>query len=139
MIKAIIFDLLDVLYPDIGDSMTTLKSLRDRGISCVTISNMNRDRVLELVERFHLDGYYIASDLGLSKSDPAIYQKFLDDSGFRGEECVFVDDKIDNLLAAKTLGISTVLMSKMPSSRDNITATITQLEKLLPIVDNLEK
>ena len=139
MIKAIIFDLLDVLYPDTGESLPTLTALRERGVLCVAISNMNRDRVLDLVERFGLDGYYLASDAGLSKSEPEIYQKFLDDYQLHGSECVFVDDKMDNLLAAKKLSIHTVLLSKTPSFSDNITATITRLGDLLPVVDKLEK
>ena len=43
--------------------------------------------------------------MDLRKPDPAIYQKVLDDNQLKAEETVFLDDNLDNVRSASTLGI----------------------------------
>lgn len=47
----------------------------------------------------------ISSEVGLMKPDPAIYQLLLEQTGFAPEETIFVDDFIENVNAARDLGI----------------------------------
>ena len=48
---------------------------------------------------------YYSQNMDLRKPDPAIYQKVLDDNQLKAEETVFLDDNLDNVRSASTLGI----------------------------------
>lgn len=50
-----------------------------------------------------------SGDEGLAKPDPAIYRLFLERSGWRAEETLFVDDARRNVEAAAALGFATRL------------------------------
>jgi putative hydrolase of the HAD superfamily len=41
------------------------------------------------------------------KPDVRIYQAFLDKYGLKGEECLFIDDRADNIAGAKEAGLNT--------------------------------
>jgi len=46
----------------------------------------------------------------VSKPDPRAYQLLLDILGARGDECILIEDAVRNLLPAKALGMTTVLV-----------------------------
>lgn len=50
---------------------------------------------------------YYSHEIGLRKPDPAFYLKVLEDHQLEPEECFFIDDKEENVLAATELGIHT--------------------------------
>ncbi|MFC2114104.1 HAD family hydrolase [Bacteroidota bacterium] len=47
---------------------------------------------------------YYSHELGLRKPDPLIYEYVIEDSGISPESCLFVDDLIDNVQAARKWG-----------------------------------
>lgn len=54
---------------------------------------------------------YYSQIIGLAKPDTAIYQHVLDDAALHAADCLFLDDKLENLEAAAALGIQTALVS----------------------------
>jgi putative hydrolase of the HAD superfamily len=48
---------------------------------------------------------YLSFEMKLSKPDAKIFQTMIEDSGIDPEETLFIDDSVDNCLAAETLGI----------------------------------
>ena len=48
---------------------------------------------------------YLSFEMNLSKPDAKIFQTMIQDSGIDPEETLFIDDSVDNCLAAETLGI----------------------------------
>lgn len=54
---------------------------------------------------------YYSQIIGLAKPDAAIYQYVLEDAALQATDCLFLDDKLENLEAAATLGIQTALVS----------------------------
>lgn len=50
----------------------------------------------------------ISGDVGLRKPDTKIYELFLERSGAKPEDCIFIDDRDKNLVAAMKLGIKGV-------------------------------
>ena len=62
------------------------------------------------------DEVIISADVGLRKPSEQIYKLLLQRIGALPENCIFVDDSIENLKAAAKLGINTVLYN-----RDKIT------------------
>lgn len=51
---------------------------------------------------------YYSSRIGLRKPDPQIFQEFLHLSALTANECLFIDDKIENVTAAKAMGFKTI-------------------------------
>lgn len=56
---------------------------------------------------FH--GLYFSHEMGLRKPDPRIFERVLDERSLAPERVVFVDDLEDNIAAARSLGMRTVL------------------------------
>lgn len=54
----------------------------------------------------------ISSEVGIRKPDAGIYRILLDRLQAKAEECIFVDDRLPNLVNAKTLGIIPVWLAK---------------------------
>ena len=54
---------------------------------------------------------YYSHDLRTRKPEAAIYQYLLDDSRLRPEATLFLDDRLENLVAAEALGIATQLVT----------------------------
>lgn len=77
------------------------------------INNESRELNHYRIERFQLHeifrAFYSSCYLGVSKPDPRIYERALDISRLRPEECLFVDDRSMNLEAAHRLGMRTIL------------------------------
>jgi putative hydrolase of the HAD superfamily len=66
----------------------------------------------QLLEKFDLMKYFdhilISGDIGLRKPERKIYLHLLQKLDCKGEECVFVDDRLNNLKTAADLGIKTI-------------------------------
>ena len=58
-----------------------------------------------LAETFH--HCYYSFQMNEVKPDTAIYLKVLEEQNLKAEECLFIDDKIENLKSAELLGIHT--------------------------------
>lgn len=57
------------------------------------------------------DKAFFSYDLGLWKPDPKIYFKVLDEIGLKPDEVLFLDDNIENIEAAKKIGLNTQLIT----------------------------
>jgi len=60
------------------------------------------------VEEF-LKGSVISGDVGIRKPDREIYETFIQSSGYKIEEILFIDDREMNVDAARGLGIESVM------------------------------
>ena len=49
------------------------------------------------------DGGVASCEVKVNKPDPRIYQALLDKYHLRADECIFIDDRADNLVAASAL------------------------------------
>jgi FMN phosphatase YigB (HAD superfamily) len=86
---------------------------RDNEISVWCLSNdvgrwSQKLRVRLNIEAY-LQGSIISGDVGLRKPDRQIYQALIEASGFPVEKLLFVDDREPNVLAARELGIESLL------------------------------
>ena len=50
------------------------------------------------------DGGVASCEVKINKPDPRIYQALLDKYHLRADECIFIDDRAENLVAASALG-----------------------------------
>jgi len=60
----------------------------------------------------YFDKMVISSELGVLKPDALMYKTALEGIGLLPEECIFLDDNIDNCIGAKKLGIIPILVSR---------------------------
>jgi putative hydrolase of the HAD superfamily len=93
-----------------------LRELRKQ-FSVFMLSNTNRihiDRIMD--ENFgpngsdYFDKCYLSCEIHLAKPDRAIFEYVLNDSGFKAEECLLLDDGEKNLEVAEALGFHTCLV-----------------------------
>lgn len=91
-----------------------LKELKNRGYRLYGLSNwcnqiyktMRQFPVFEL-----LDGFVISSDIKIIKPEAEIYQHILSKYGLKAEECLFADDKAENIEAALAEGMDAVIFT----------------------------
>lgn len=82
--------------------------LKGKQIPVGLLSNIN-DRYTKLIREFGLyepfDPCILSYEVGLEKPDPQIYQLLLKAVPFAPADIIFIDDKLENVEAAKTHGI----------------------------------
>lgn len=54
------------------------------------------------------DKVYLSHRVGMRKPDPGIFQRILDECGFKARETLFIDDSPQHIETAKKLGIQTI-------------------------------
>jgi putative hydrolase of the HAD superfamily len=85
---------------------------RAAGIRTAVLSNGIREVLAELeIQRplpVHFDVVVISYDVGCAKPDPRIFQITLERLGMPPERALFVDDRLENIDAARRLGIDTL-------------------------------
>ena len=73
-----------------------------------------RHRMLDLLrDRGVLDGFdggAASCEVHINKPDPKIYKALLDKYSLKAEECVFIDDRLENVQAAFALGFAGIQM-----------------------------
>ena len=61
------------------------------------------------------DGGVASCEVKINKPDPRIYQALLDKYQLKTDECIFIDDRADNIKAASLLGLGTYQMHSVGS------------------------
>lgn len=107
---------------------TWIQNLKNKGLKVYVLSNFcpkaaedNREELGFLTE---MDGVVFSYDTGMIKPEKEIYRHLLNEYQLKPEECVFLDDREDNIKAGEREGIRGILF------RSQIQAS-AELEKLL--------
>lgn len=83
-------------------------SCRKNGINTYLLTNSPKSihRVLDVIKADSLfDGIVISSEIGLAKPGQEIFHYTLQKFGLKGDECLFLDDNIKNVWAARESGL----------------------------------
>jgi 2-haloacid dehalogenase len=107
---------------DVIDGMPDLlRDLHAAGTRLLVLSNMPSEVWDPLVARFDwfelFDGAVVSGDELVVKPDPAIYRVLVERFGVDPPRTTFVDDRAENVDAARALGFDAVLFSDAPSLR----------------------
>jgi HAD superfamily hydrolase (TIGR01509 family) len=92
------------------------KKLKAKGHRIYILSNWDTESFTYLKEKYHkffdqqVDGIVISGNVGCMKPDKKIYEILLNKFKLNPHNCVFVDDRIENILSAKECGIHIVHM-----------------------------
>lgn len=108
-------DVSQVLYPGMIEFLRTLRAQGSRDKRTYMLSNESRELMDYRIPTFRLSGlfdaYLVSAYIGLRKPEPAFFQCALDISQCQSDECVFIDDREENLEGARQLGIQGIRMT----------------------------
>jgi putative hydrolase of the HAD superfamily len=98
------------LNPPVHQIMKRLK----RNYRLVVLSNTDTMRFGFIKKKFPeiliFDEYVLSFEVGFMKPHPQIYKEALKKAEFPAKECVFIDDREENIEAAVKLGINGILL-----------------------------
>ena len=107
-VEGVLDDWMSMLHPR-RRMQTLVEQLKQRGYCVYYLSNIPED-VLDLLMHRDFEGLFdggVAScEVKVNKPDPRIYQTLLDKYHLRADECIFIDDRADNLVAASALALA---------------------------------
>lgn len=98
----------------IAGSVEILRALRQRGVRCYALTNMEAETYPLRAARFSFlrwfDGTVVSAFEagGIAKPDPEIFTRLLDRFGLQAASTVLIDDAARNVAAARQLGMQTV-------------------------------
>lgn len=103
-------DVASWAYPDAG-SVAVTRQLLEEGCQVALLSNAPAcvaDGLDELPWIAAIERRFYSGRMGLVKPDLEIYETVVRELGARPEQCVFVDDRLENIEAAERAGLSGV-------------------------------
>lgn len=102
----------EMLAGPIEGSVEVLRELRDAGVPCYALTNMERHTYPVRRERFAFlrwfDGAVVSSFEGVAKPDPRIFELLLERFGLKASETALIDDSAVNVAAARAVGLRAV-------------------------------
>jgi len=107
-----------------NDVLDLVGELRKKGIKCYLASDHTEYRKEDLIKNVGLenyfDGFLFSCDLGFTKSTKEFFEKALENLDFSKEEVIFIDDEPENIQAAESAGIKSVLFDSDDALRNEL-------------------
>lgn len=105
----------DMCRGDIPGMYELIQELKRDGVGVYGLTNWPAATFAEARRRFRtmasIDSYVVSSSVKLVKPDPAVYNLLLSKFNLNAEECVFIDDRTDNVCAAIAVGMKGIVFS----------------------------
>jgi len=112
-------------------------ALKQHGLLTAILSNIGDSVQVSVESEFdwihRFDVLVWSYQLGIAKPDPAIYRHTLAELGTRPEETLFIDDKLENVEAARVLGIRAIQFFSVEYLRQELMAAGLASELPLPV------
>lgn len=111
-VQGVLDDWTHILRPR-RKMLELVRRLKNHGYMVYYLSNMPADVFQQLMEgplKDVFDGGVASCEVQINKPDPRIYQAFLDKYQLKASECVFIDDRRENVQAAFALGFAGIQM-----------------------------
>jgi 2-haloacid dehalogenase len=106
------------------DSVTLLADLQKSGYRTYGLSNWSAETFPPTCQAHPffntLDGIVLSSEVKVCKPNSEIYQILLERYGLLPEESVFIDDRLENVDTAKSLGIHAILFRTAQQVRKDL-------------------
>lgn len=117
------------------DVLPTLRKLQAQGVKTAIVSNCSCQAgavAYELGLEEEVDALVLSFQVGLMKPDPRMFQHALAQFAADPEHALLVDDVVENLDAARTMGMRTVLVSRYaqhakPDARHPLVQTLAEV------------
>jgi putative hydrolase of the HAD superfamily len=105
-----------ILYPRMIAFLRAFRAQRaiESDTAIYMLSNESRELMAYRIPTFGLSGlfdaYLVSAYIGLRKPDPAFFRCALEVSQRRPDQCIFIDDREENLAGAREVGIQGIRM-----------------------------
>jgi len=107
----------DIMFP-LDDNVRLLPELKKQGFGVYYLSNFPLDTFEDVRNDYYFfryfDGGIISAEVKLSKPDTRIFRCFLERYSLKAEECLYIDDIEENVRAAESNGIESILTHGSP-------------------------
>lgn len=102
----------EMLKGEFPGSIAILEELKLAEFKLAVLSNFPADLFQQVKEGYQFLDWFdlliISGEVGVAKPHPAIYQILLRELGQSAEECVFIDDRLENIAEADRQGFETI-------------------------------
>lgn len=110
-----------------AETLMLMQQLRADGHRVVILSNTNQLHSHFWIEHYPevtaaADAIYLSQELGMRKPEARIFEHLLQQEGYQSDRAVFFDDNAENIAAAQSLGIESVLVTDSHSVPDWLAA-----------------
>jgi len=115
---------LETIPAEISGTKTMAKKLQNQGYKTYILSNFEAEkyniseRIYNFTEGF--DGGVVSAEVKERKPDRAIYEILLSKYNLKPEECVFLDDKPENIETAVSLGIKGIVFKSCRQAEEEL-------------------
>ena len=110
-LEAILTRWPETLGGAIEGTVDILERLYQQGTPLYGLTNWSAE-TFKYAEEFpfmqRFKGITVSGQVKLAKPDPQIYHRLLSDFSLKAQECLFIDDRSDNVMIAKDLGFHAV-------------------------------
>jgi putative hydrolase of the HAD superfamily len=115
------------MWSNVNQEMTEwLASIHSRGIKTAILSNMQTDMAAHVRKNFawlrHFDHQIFSCEVRAIKPDPVIYRHSLALLKIAPSEVLFIDDRDENIQAARAAGIRGIVFESVEHLRKNLQA-----------------
>ncbi len=128
---------IDLFFENIKDIVVQfdytepfIKELKDKGYQVYLLSNYPSFVFeLHIKDKYnflpYIDGKIVSGYVKMIKPEPEIYQLLLQTYHLKAEECVFLDDKQENIEAALEMGMKGIVFHSYEQAREELKQWIT--------------
>ena len=92
------------------DSVRVLVALQSAKYPVYALTNFSKEKLRIAKRRFRFlarfNGWIVSGEEGVTKPDPEIYRRLLRKFGLSASSTIFIDDRVENVLAARDQGIN---------------------------------
>ncbi len=134
-LKKIEKEYLDTI--ELNDNFIRFISCAKKKFKTAIISNDSSNRNRYLRQKFDLDKYFdvisVSGDLKMQKPDKGIFEYTLRNLDCASSDCLYVDDRENNLTAAQEIGMNAVMFGNGSSFTGNSVTDFTELGDMLKL------
>jgi len=115
----------EMIAGPIEGTESIVRELKEKGYALYALSNFSAETFPLTKKRFDVfnlfDGIVLSGEEKINKPDPEIYRRLLTRYGLKAEECLFIDDNLENIKAAQKLGFQTIHFTAANELRGELT------------------
>jgi 2-haloacid dehalogenase len=116
----------DIIAGPIPGIPELLDRLRRKGVPLYGLSNISAEKLPILVSRCafleRFERIVVSAEIGVNKPDPRLFGYFLEQTGRRKEELLFIDDREENVDGARRAGWSALRFADAPALTEALSA-----------------
>lgn len=123
----------EIVTEEVKGMRELLTQLKVEGYKLYGLTNWC-SKVYQTIEQFEifklLDGYVISSEEKVIKPEPEIYQRLFAKFNIHPNECIFTDDKEENIIGGERLGMKGIVFNNAKQYEEELRQMISDTNKL---------